>query len=670
MAKQDFLQGGYVGKLGATIGQRWKNIRTVRSYVKPHNPRTQAQQANRNNFKQAVELTQFAKVFNDDCPVWQSQSNTAYAERIKVAKTRIDRGVSGWQAVPLYPDGYTPTYTISDCAITAGNDNTWVITSSTLATLATGRGLTLCVQMVDTETHTDVDYFFHSDTVAGDGTLLSFSQLGRYQLADEPLIMGASMDDTEHNNETVYIAPQVLVPPQTVTLDDVLAEYQSNTAIRLTSTKLAGLANAYDITLQYEVQDASTDTKVMRTATFTTVAGNSLLGDLPTSIEQTMFSGCTITALDITARSGSVTLIIPDFTVSLGRKVVELGILSTNFGLTNNQRNTINGLIHAGAYVPNGTVNGTCSISCYDIEEGLPHTITPTPSYGATDSTGNILAQVATGLQGVISVLTNSVELHFTISHTWLLATGAAQGSIGDETQHLIEGVEVALNNSSSGNSFVIAVSHGTIQLSTDMYLKLWGKDVFSTLDSSTEPTGVQFTQDSSRDIATLSEIGLLPVGSGAILIHSANWATSSSIYVMAKQNVLINKPTLQAPFAYIATHLDEYSWGRLIDYDTPIYDVTLESDYDITAGVSNAIAYGKYLDWDSNEVSLPANGVALSGFSIVSGDSKKLEGTLTLTAEAMFGYETVPSDPLRLVFDYENTVLKTPVVKSIAISE
>ena len=50
MAIQNFLSGGYYGKLGETVGQRWKNKRTIRSYVIPRNPRTEKQQAKRVRF--------------------------------------------------------------------------------------------------------------------------------------------------------------------------------------------------------------------------------------------------------------------------------------------------------------------------------------------------------------------------------------------------------------------------------------------------------------------------------------------------------------------------------------------------------------------------------------------------------------------------------------------
>ena len=56
MAKQNFLAGGFYGKLGAMVGQRWKNKRTIRTYVIPHNPNTPEQRKNRNGFAGAVQF--------------------------------------------------------------------------------------------------------------------------------------------------------------------------------------------------------------------------------------------------------------------------------------------------------------------------------------------------------------------------------------------------------------------------------------------------------------------------------------------------------------------------------------------------------------------------------------------------------------------------------------
>ncbi len=72
MAKQNFLAGGYIGKLGDTIGQRWKDKKIIRSYVKPRNPNTPAQQTARQQFALANKLAQQAMVINGHQGIWDT----------------------------------------------------------------------------------------------------------------------------------------------------------------------------------------------------------------------------------------------------------------------------------------------------------------------------------------------------------------------------------------------------------------------------------------------------------------------------------------------------------------------------------------------------------------------------------------------------------------------
>lgn len=113
MAKQNFLSGGYYGKLGATIGQRWKNIRTVKAYTKPRNPRTPAQQANRRTFASYVPPTQWAKQMNNNSNIFDSQTLTDWNYRIKTTRELINSGMTDLNIIPLYPTTFTPPYLIT-----------------------------------------------------------------------------------------------------------------------------------------------------------------------------------------------------------------------------------------------------------------------------------------------------------------------------------------------------------------------------------------------------------------------------------------------------------------------------------------------------------------------------------------------------------------------------
>lgn len=108
MAIQNFLSGGYYGKLGATVGQRWKNKRTIRTYVKPANPRTEVQQANRNKFANAVTFAQMGMQMNYYATVFDDPNFTHWNYRMKVARELKNQGLSNLDLIPLYPTSFVP----------------------------------------------------------------------------------------------------------------------------------------------------------------------------------------------------------------------------------------------------------------------------------------------------------------------------------------------------------------------------------------------------------------------------------------------------------------------------------------------------------------------------------------------------------------------------------
>lgn len=62
MGKMNTLKGNYIGKVGQTVGAKWKNLSTERVYTKPANPNTQAQQTVRSGFK---AINAFVALFAD-----------------------------------------------------------------------------------------------------------------------------------------------------------------------------------------------------------------------------------------------------------------------------------------------------------------------------------------------------------------------------------------------------------------------------------------------------------------------------------------------------------------------------------------------------------------------------------------------------------------------------
>ena len=114
MAIQNFLSGGYYGKLGATVGQRWKNKRTIRTYVVPANPRTEKQQANRGNFANAVQYAQMGLQMNYYATCFESETFTRWNYRMRTARDLKTAGLSGLDLIPLYPLTFTPPLLINE----------------------------------------------------------------------------------------------------------------------------------------------------------------------------------------------------------------------------------------------------------------------------------------------------------------------------------------------------------------------------------------------------------------------------------------------------------------------------------------------------------------------------------------------------------------------------
>ena len=117
MAKQNFLSGGFYGKLGAMVGQRWKNKRTIRTYVIPKNPNTPEQKRNRSNFAGAVQYAQMGMQMNYYCNLFENPSFTKWNYRMSVARNLKFSGMTDLNLIPLYPTDFTPPMTITQIKV-------------------------------------------------------------------------------------------------------------------------------------------------------------------------------------------------------------------------------------------------------------------------------------------------------------------------------------------------------------------------------------------------------------------------------------------------------------------------------------------------------------------------------------------------------------------------
>ena len=188
MAIQNFLSGGYYGKLGATVGQRWKNKRTIRTYVIPANPRTEVQQANRGKFANAVVFAQMGLQMNYYATVFEDPNFTRWNYRMKVARELKDRGMLDLDLIPLYPTSFVPPTLIQSIKI-SGVQGTKHITF-------TVEGLTSNVDRVLSLMFAIYD---ENDTFLGYKLYLG------YYYASNPGFLEVDVDDISEINKHCYV---------------------------------------------------------------------------------------------------------------------------------------------------------------------------------------------------------------------------------------------------------------------------------------------------------------------------------------------------------------------------------------------------------------------------------------------------------------------------------
>lgn len=169
MAVQNFLSGGYYGKLGNTVGQRWKNKRTIRAYVIPANPRTEKQQKNRGNFGECTAKAQLALQMNYNTTLFNSTTASAWNMRMSTARQLQKDGKQGLDLIPLCPISFTPTYIITDISNVQRTNDTYY-TANVEGTLpSVQRSLSILVQKQNEQTSETLgEFLFRGDFVPGE----------------------------------------------------------------------------------------------------------------------------------------------------------------------------------------------------------------------------------------------------------------------------------------------------------------------------------------------------------------------------------------------------------------------------------------------------------------------------------------------------------------------
>ena len=119
MGKMNLLKANWEGKVGQTVGAKWKDKSTIRTYTKPSNPDTEAQRTVRTAFG---DMTAFVALFSDQIKYLSALNTRGMSVRnaiIKANKAQIDTGTFD-PATLLVSKGGLPNVTGAAAAYSAG----------------------------------------------------------------------------------------------------------------------------------------------------------------------------------------------------------------------------------------------------------------------------------------------------------------------------------------------------------------------------------------------------------------------------------------------------------------------------------------------------------------------------------------------------------------------
>lgn len=125
MGKMNLLKANWTGKVGQTVGAKWKNQSTLRTFTKPANPKTQEQQTVRTGFGL---MTAFVARFADQLRYDSALATRGMSVRnaiIKINKEQVSTGAFSKADLLISKGGLQKPNTPSVSVTTSGATFTW-----------------------------------------------------------------------------------------------------------------------------------------------------------------------------------------------------------------------------------------------------------------------------------------------------------------------------------------------------------------------------------------------------------------------------------------------------------------------------------------------------------------------------------------------------------------
>ena len=219
MAKQNFIGGGYYGKLGDTVGQRWKNKRTIRTYVIPRNPRTDVQQANRARFKNLVPFAQLGMSANKGATVFVKENMTEWQARMSACSYFNSLGYNELDLVPLYPADYVAPYVISIVKRTNKTKDTFQYLEAVGTLPSNTRSVTVLAKYVQGAEKPSEVYLFEGVFEQNEDYNLKVSIPAGLELVEDTKIRIISRDDVDSATDMIASAMVNVSKPDITYID-------------------------------------------------------------------------------------------------------------------------------------------------------------------------------------------------------------------------------------------------------------------------------------------------------------------------------------------------------------------------------------------------------------------------------------------------------------------
>lgn len=101
MAKMNLLRASYSGKLGETVGAKWRDEKTIRSLPSITKDKTRELSPQQKIYRRALTVARFSTLFEPWPQRWKSNSMSAWNMRLSYVIKKMQEGCNDFDALPL-----------------------------------------------------------------------------------------------------------------------------------------------------------------------------------------------------------------------------------------------------------------------------------------------------------------------------------------------------------------------------------------------------------------------------------------------------------------------------------------------------------------------------------------------------------------------------------------